>query len=201
MQTKKAYTAPDDKITPSEASLNVIMPYMNLTFSAFMSFLMYYTDNVFLVIVFSYVLVPLLDMLMPPDASNVSSENIKVFEKDWRFNIPLLGASLVDLTVYTYVIAGVANGTRAETLSSFAINVLSAAVIGSSSMVVGHELAHRRHKIMRLIGYLIHMKCLCGHVPIAHQDIHHKYTGIPGIDQGLVPRGKSAASKFEFLFI
>lgn len=105
------------------------------------------------------------------------------------------------MVLYIYVMMGVINGTRSDTISSFAINVVGAAVSASAGIIVGHELSHRRDPLLKLVGQILHMKVLSGQLPIAHHEIHHKYTGIPGVDQGLCPRGKNVYQIFDFLFI
>jgi fatty acid desaturase len=49
-----------------------------------------------------------------------------------------------------------------------------------------------------MLGLIGHMKFLSGHIPIYHNEQHHKYTGIKGKDPGFPPKGTTAFDIVEF---
>jgi len=158
-----------------------------------------YINNASWAIWIGYVVVPLLDKLLPEDRKNVNPANLKSFERDWRFNIPLLAGFFLDGAGLLYVMIGLSNGTFGTTLWDFCIILVSCSLVfGVSVPCISHELYHRRNKVFKILGLIGHMKFLSGHIPIYHNEQHHKYTGIKGKDPGFPPRGTTAFDIVEF---
>ena len=82
-----ARTVPDIERDPQWSD---IYPYMLPCVVGFSQLFGYYVlDNLLFPIWFLYVILPLLEMRMPHDLANVSPKKEKVFERDWRFLVPL----------------------------------------------------------------------------------------------------------------
>ncbi|TNV78476.1 hypothetical protein FGO68_gene3839 [Halteria grandinella] len=147
----------------------------------------------------TFVLIPLLDKFMPEDRKNINPANLKSFEKDWRFNIPLLIGFFLNGAGLLYIMIGISRGTYGATLWDFSILLASCSVVfGVNVPCISHELYHRRNKYFKILGVIGHMKFLSGHIPIYHNEQHHKYTGIKGKDPGFPPRGTTAFDIVEF---
>lgn len=142
---------------------------------------------------------PLLDKFLPEDRKNVSPANVKSFEKDWRFIIPLITAFILDTAGLAYMLVGVSNGTLGATVWDFTILLVSSIIPAVSVPCTSHELYHRRNRFFKILGLIGHMKFFSGHIPIYHNEQHHKYTGIRGKDPGFPPRGTTAFDIVEFL--
>ena len=103
-----------------------------------------YNDNIFMVVWISYVMVPILDLVIPPDTENVAPERVKGLEKDQRFLIPLYMMWLTDFTLYFMLLHGICKGTIGVTWSSLAYHAVCGAHLGAINAAIGHELVHRR---------------------------------------------------------
>ena len=119
--------------------------------------------------------------------------------KDWRFFIPLVTNWILDMCAYIYFVQGLYSGRIGQTNLDFIIIILCASLQGTSNTCVGHELYHRRNKIWKFFGMVSHLKFLSGHIPIFHNELHHKHTGIVAKDPGFTPRGTSVYSQFVLL--
>lgn len=95
---------------------------------------------------------------------------IKSYEKDWRFTIPLLTAFILDFAGLFCILAGIYRGTIGVTVGDFVVMLLASSLLGASNNSVGHELYHRRNRILKFLGLISHMKFLCGHIPIYHNE-------------------------------
>lgn len=70
----------------------------------------YYTGNFFVLIWIFYVLLPLVDYILPVDHSNVPEQRVRVLEKDKRFIIPLYLVWVLDLGIVVWSIYKVSTG-------------------------------------------------------------------------------------------
>jgi hypothetical protein len=113
--------------------------------------------------------------------------------------VPLFVNYFCDMGIYIYFMASLAMGHIGVTTGDFLTILLCASVQGASSTCVGHELYHRRNIVFKFFGLIAHMKFLHGHIPIYHNEIHHKHTGIVVKDFGFSPRGNSIYKHFEIM--
>ncbi|TNV78873.1 hypothetical protein FGO68_gene9103 [Halteria grandinella] len=97
------------------------------------------------------------------------------------------------------MLVGVSNGTLGATVWDFTILLVSSIIPAVSVPCTSHELYHRRNRFFKILGLIGHMKFFSGHIPIYHNEQHHKYTGIRGKDPGFPPRGTTAFDIVEFL--
>jgi hypothetical protein len=70
----------------------------------------YYTGNFFLLIWIVYVLLPLVDYILPVDHQNVPEHRVKILEKDTRFMVPLYLVWVLDLGIVAWSIYKVSAG-------------------------------------------------------------------------------------------
>lgn len=126
-----------------------------------------------------YVIIPILDFVIPHDDSNVPKERVSILEKDKRFLIPLYSYWLLDFASCVWLLNGISNGTFGQTTSSFILYALCGANIGSTNAAVGHELFHRKQLIHKIAGTLAYVKMLYAHSVIQHIRSHHKKVGTP----------------------
>ena len=70
----------------------------------------YYTGNFFLLIWIVYVLLPLVDYILPVDHQNVPEHRVRVLEKDTRFMVPLYLVWVLDLGIVAWSIYKVSTG-------------------------------------------------------------------------------------------
>jgi alkane 1-monooxygenase len=142
-------------------------------------------------VIFSFVLIPILDQIGPVDTTNVSDEKrIELLGKrifDWLLylNVPVVYA-VVGFFIYEL------NSTVMET-SQLVGNIFSVGiVIGSCGINVAHELGHRKAIYEQILGQLLLVPAFYTHFFIEHNQGHHKYVA--------TDKDSASAKKGEWLF-
>src|SRR5210317_2158789 len=127
---------------------------------------------VFFTPVFSFVCIPLLELILPQDYSNYNSEesNNRTLNKlfDWMLylNLPIVyGLLFTSLRVVTSV--------SLETFEFVGIILSTGMVLGTNGINVGHELGHRHATNERFIGKALLLPALYMHFYIEHNFGHH----------------------------
>jgi alkane 1-monooxygenase len=128
----------------------------------------------------AFVLLPLVDYLMPISHFNIPEERVRILEKDKRFLIPLYCVWLADFCVLIWLLHGVSTGTIGATPGMFLLYAFCGAQTGSLNAVVGHELLHRKALVHKILGTLAYSKMLNSHYFIEHVRTHHKKVCTPG---------------------
>jgi alkane 1-monooxygenase len=125
-------------------------------------------------VIFSFILIPIVDQIGPIDTSNVTEfERKELLGKrifDWLLylNIPVVYAivgffivQLLQTSMQTSVLVG---------------NMLSVGiVIGSCGINVAHELGHRKEKYEQIFGQILLIPALYTHFFIEHNRGHHRF--------------------------
>ena len=126
---------------------------------------------VYLTPVYSFVLIPLLELLLPQDNTNCSKDDVenKILNRlfDWMLylNLPIVYGVLI------FGLFTIASGP----LSDFEIVGLTLSVgmvLGSNGINVGHELGHRQQSNERFIGKALLLPSLYMHFYISHNRGH-----------------------------
>lgn len=139
-------------------------------------------------VVFVYFIVAILEVLLPVDTSNESSQ-------DYWFPDSLLLAHIV---LQTASIATFFWSLHQFDYSWVQLLFLAVSVgtnSGSSAIVIAHELIHRNNKIQKALGcYLLHT---AGNIYfyVDHLKVHHKHVGT-NLDPATAKRGESVYSFF-----
>jgi hypothetical protein len=83
--------------------------------------------NFFVIVWIPYVLLPILDYILPVDHSNIAENRVRILEKDRRFLTPLYVISVLDFTILFWSIYKVSVGEAGTTNASFILWALCAA--------------------------------------------------------------------------
>lgn len=146
----------------------------------FVGFLGIYYGGVWMyaALVFAFVLIPILEMLLPIDADNYSDFAIeerlrnKLFDILLYLNVPLvygiLFYSLYKATSYSL--------TQSE-LVGMTLSV--GIILGSNGINVAHELGHRTSFIEKMLGKLLLIPSHYTHFFIEHNHGHHLHVSTP----------------------
>ena len=88
-----------------------VLPFF-LTFFVFVLMVIsdVYYANPFMIVWLAYVVIPICDYLLPVDHKNLSELQVRAFEKDKRFLIPLYLVWLIDFGVYFSLLYFVSTG-------------------------------------------------------------------------------------------
>ena len=79
----------------------------------------YFWGNFFMIVWVPYVVMPILDYVLPVDHSNLSEERVRLFEKDKRFAVPLYLVWFLDVAVCFWLLYGIGQGHIGQTTGSF----------------------------------------------------------------------------------
>ncbi len=127
----------------------------------------------------AFVVMPIMDYLLPVDHSNVSEKRMRILEKDWRFMIPIYIIVIFDFGATYVVLYYISTGVICTTPLSFILYGISYCEITSVCLVVGHELIHKRKFFHKFVGTLCYSKVFYSHYFIHHIKSHHKHVGTP----------------------
>ncbi|GMN10027.1 alkane 1-monooxygenase [Croceitalea sp. MTPC9] len=121
---------------------------------------------------YAFVIIPILEILLPHDTSNLEGEELKTKAKsklfDWMLylNIPIvfgfLGFALWDVTNNSYAIYELIGVV-------FSVGI----VFGVNGINVAHELGHRQQTFERYLGKLLLLPSFYMHFYIEHNFGHH----------------------------
>ena len=122
--------------------------------------------------VYTFVIIPLLEVLLPVDSSNLSSEEKEkkkkspVFDRLLYINVPVVYFfaiyTLLDISTNTY-----------QTFEIIGLIFSIGIVFGVNGINVGHELGHRQDSFERYLGKLLLLPSFYMHFYIEHNFGHH----------------------------
>jgi len=122
-----------------------------------------YYNNIFFGVWIIYALVPVLDIIVPHDNYNLPESEIRAYEKDNRYLIPLYSAWAGDFLMYFWSFYLIATGQYPTTPGLFLMMTFSVSNLGAMNLTIGHELAHRKELIHKILGNLVYSKMLYSH--------------------------------------
>lgn len=127
---------------------------------------------VFLTPVYSFVFVPLLELLLPQDNTNYSKDEVenKTLNRlfDWMLylNLPIVYGILI-FALFTI------STTPLNNFEFVGLTLSIGMVLGSNGINVGHELGHRQQSKERFIGKALLLPSLYMHFYVEHNYGHH----------------------------
>jgi alkane 1-monooxygenase len=144
-----------------------ILAYLSFTGNGWMTFLPLY---------WAYLIIPLLELLIKPDETNLEAaeeemaKNDRVYDYLLYMIVPLLYASII-----FFLFSLKENGL---TTADFIGRTLTMGLLlGAFGINVGHELGHRVSKFERLLAKLLLLPSMYMHFIIEHNRGHHKKVG------------------------
>ncbi|MEM5565661.1 alkane 1-monooxygenase [Psychroserpens sp. AS72] len=133
---------------------------------------------VFITVIFSFVIIPILELLFPVENKNLESEDVenklknKIFDWLLYLNIPI---------VYGLVFFGIyeATNTPVETYELVGMIFSVGIVLGVNGINVAHELGHRQSTNERFLGKALLLPAQYMHFYIEHNFGHHLHAATP----------------------
>ena len=127
---------------------------------------------------YAFVLIPLLELLLPLDEKNLSRESAESKSKerifDWLLylNVPIVFA----LLLYSFNVVAKGHLLTYELIGLvFSVGI----VLGVNGINVAHELGHRQHTNERFLGKLLLLPSHYMHFYIEHNFGHHLHAATP----------------------
>jgi alkane 1-monooxygenase len=124
-----------------------------------------------------YGLVPIIDHLLPPDASNPPPEVVPQLEEDRYYRV--LTYLTVPIHYFTLIYAAYVVGTQNLPWHAVLGLALSVGVVNGLAINTGHELGHKKTKLERWLAKIVLAVVGYGHFLIEHNRGHHVDVATP----------------------
>ena len=135
-----------------------------------------------------YGLVPIIDHLLPPDASNPPPEVVPQLEADRYYRV--LTYLTVPIHYFTLIYSAYVVGTQNLPWHAILGLALSVGVVNGLAINTGHELGHKKTKLERWLAKIVLAVVGYGHFLIEHNRGHHVDVATP-IDPASAKMGQS----------
>ncbi len=135
-----------------------------------------------------YVLVPVIDHLLPVDASNPPPEVVEQLENDRYYRV--LTYLTVPIHYFTLIYTAYIVGTRNLPWYAILGLALSVGVVNGLAINTGHELGHKKTKLERWLAKIVLAVVGYGHFLIEHNRGHHVDVATP-VDPASAKMGQS----------
>jgi alkane 1-monooxygenase len=129
-------------------------------------------------VIFAFVMIPLLELLLPPDHSNLDAQEEAVAKDDRIYDLILYCIVPIQYAVLYEFLTHIndAGLSTSDTIGRIVVMGLMCGVMGIN---VGHELGHRANKAEQVMARMLLLSSLYMHFFIEHNRGHHKYVGTP----------------------
>lgn len=141
---------------------------------------LYFKDwHVWLVVGVAFIVLPILEVLLPSSKENPTPEEEEVLKKNKMFDyilylhVPLIYALLFYFLYLVYTNA------FPNTISLIGMTLSIGVLLGAMGINIAHELGHRQNKFEVFLAQALLLPNLYLHFTIEHNRGHHKYVSTP----------------------
>jgi alkane 1-monooxygenase len=141
----------------------------------------YYLDGwwIYLAIVFSFILMPLIDQIVGVDSSNVSESEAKIKGEEFFYRFVTYVWTYIQLAFVLWGCYVVSKGTLRGPFEWIGFVLSFSLVTGGIGITVAHELGHKKSKLERLYSKALLMTVCYMHFYIEHNRGHHVMVATP----------------------
>lgn len=141
----------------------------------------FYADGYwnYLAIVFSFILIPLIDQQMGIDTSNVPDSEVKIISEEFYYRFVTYIWTYVQIAFIFWGAYAVTSGRINTTLEWIGFIVSFSLVTGGIGITVAHELGHKKSALERAYGKILLMTVSYMHFYIEHNRGHHVAVATP----------------------
>lgn len=133
----------------------------------------------FLAIIFSFLLIPLIDQSLGIDTSNVDENEVKIVGEEFYYRFVTYVWTYVQIAFVVWGAFAVTTG-RLNSTWEWAAFVLSVSLVtGGIGITVAHELGHKKSRLERTYGKILLMTVCYMHFYIEHNRGHHVTVATP----------------------
>ncbi|HEY0770090.1 MAG TPA: hypothetical protein VGD31_07120, partial [Sphingobacteriaceae bacterium] len=133
----------------------------------------------FIAIVFSFLLIPLIDQSVGIDTTNVEPDQVKVVGEEFYYRFVTYVWTYVQIAFVIWAAYAVTTG-QLESAWEWAAFVLSVSLVtGGIGITVAHELGHKKSSLERTYGKILLMTVCYMHFYIEHNRGHHVTVATP----------------------
>jgi alkane 1-monooxygenase len=133
----------------------------------------------FLAIVFSFLLIPIIDQSMGIDTSNVAEDQVKIVGEEFYYRFVTYVWTYVQIGFVIWGAYAVTTARLNSTLEWAAFVLSFSLVTGGIGITVAHELGHKKSSLERTYGKLLLMTVSYMHFYIEHNRGHHVLVATP----------------------
>jgi alkane 1-monooxygenase len=142
-----------------------------------------------LALLYAWVLIPLTELVLKPDAANMEAAEEEMAKKDSTYDYILYGIVLLQYPALIFFLYSMQENNLANT--DIVARVLTMGLLcGTFGINVGHELGHRTNKMEQFMAKALLLTSLYMHFFIEHNKGHHKHVATPN-DPSSAPYGQS----------
>jgi alkane 1-monooxygenase len=128
----------------------------------------------FLPLFYAFGFIPLVELIIKPDPSNISKQQEEQYLQDRSFDVIVYLSGLTHLIFLFYFLkAGIS--TDDTTLSYIGKTISLGLMCGIFGINIAHELGHRKNKAAQFFSRMLLLSSLYMHFIIEHNRGHHKY--------------------------
>lgn len=143
----------------------------------------------FLPVLYSFGIIPLLELWLRPDASNLDEASEEVIRRDPSYDYILYGFVFLQWAALLYFLSSIGE-FRSDPLTLVGRILTMGLLCGTFGINIGHELGHRSSHWEQLLAKLSLLTSLYMHFFIEHNKGHHKNVATHD-DPGSARRGES----------
>lgn len=154
--------------------------YLNPLIIYFLAFISF-TNTGFLcwlVIIYSWVFIPVLELFIKPDASNMSAAEEELSKKDNLYDYLLYLIVFIQIPTLIFFLYSF-TGTQLATIDIIGRITAMGMLCGTFGINVAHELGHRKNKFEQTLAKISLLSSLYMHFFIEHNKGHHKNVATP----------------------
>ena len=128
---------------------------------------------------FLYLLVPILEQIIPKNTYNLSKIEKKLAKEDMFFDLVLyLSVPLHLLVTYQFLIT--VSNSELPLSDLIACILMMGTILGVNGINIGHELGHKtEHTVKRVLAHIMLLTAIQNHFIPYHNGGHHKDIGTP----------------------
>jgi alkane 1-monooxygenase len=132
----------------------------------------------FAAVVFAFVVIPILELLLPTNTNNYADEEIqsrlskKIYDWMLYLNVPIVYSSII----YSLMIVSKQN---ISTIEIAGMTLSFGVILGSNGINVAHELGHRTNFFEKILGKMLLIPSHYTHFFIEHNHGHHLHVSTP----------------------
>jgi alkane 1-monooxygenase len=133
----------------------------------------------YLTIVFSFLLIPMIDQALGIDTSNVPEHEAKLRAEEFYYRFVTYCWTYFQIGFMFWGAYAVASGSLRSPLEWVGFTLSFALVTGGIGITVAHELGHKKSNLERVYGKILLMTVSYMHFYIEHNRGHHVYVATP----------------------
>lgn len=134
--------------------------------------------SLFAVVVYSFVLIPLAETLLPQNTKNLDKIESEKKSREWVYDLLLYLNTPIVYGILVWSLYLAANGNL-QAYETVGLTLSVGIVFGSNAINVAHELGHRDARAERMLGKLLLIPTFYTHFYIEHNHGHHLDVGTP----------------------